>query len=93
MIAEILITIWNLAAIVVAWGPLVWVVTRWERADRERMRFQIEHRLPHEPRSKTERAKRWAIGLAVFIASAPFAGTMFNASDAIAAVLRRVAPF
>ena len=93
VITDILLTVWNLAALAVLLGPLGWVVTKWEREDRELWRELARRGRPFGRSTRRTQARRWVIGIAVVLASSPIAATMFNAADGLGRVLIRVAPF
>lgn len=83
MVAGFVVFLWDILVLAVAFGPIGIVFARWEREDRSALQFAIENRLPLPVRSGRDKALRWAIGLAVFVASAFVAKPMYDISPVI----------
>lgn len=93
MVAWIVVSIWNLLTLAIAFGPLVYCFYLWDRVDRRTAQWAHDNGLP-EPKAPPQKiALRWAIGIGLFVISGYIATVMYEASEGLYWSIERRANF
>ncbi|MHA7882323.1 hypothetical protein [Nitratireductor rhodophyticola] len=93
MIQWIVLSLWDVLSLAVAFGPLGLLIIRWERHDRRHASRALERDEPGPQRSGRETAIRFMAGVAMFFFCGAIAAEMYDTRHALAVELGRNAPF